>query len=358
MEMYEYIRYSHYKLGHGIRKISRDAGLDRKTVRRALSGPEPKYQMATARPKTVIGPFMDQIREWLLQDRRAPKKQRHTSERIYQRLKEELGFQGALSTTQVAVRKIRMELDPGRKEVFIPSDPEKREGAEMDWGELYVDLNGRRTKVHLFAMRSKYSGKVYARLYPVMVQECFFDGHIRAFAYFDRVFNKIIYDNLKSAVRQIVRGRERIEQNAFVLFRTHYSYDAQFCSPAKGSEKGGVEGIVGYVRRNFLTPIPSAKTLDELNDFLLEKCLAHDLRMTSGQERTVGELYNEEVHRLLQLPKTPYRNYKLHTAIVDKYLTARINRIRYSVPAGYRDKAVTLEVGVRSRSNSTQQFAL
>ena len=346
MEMYDYIRYSHHKLGHGIRKISRDTGLDRKTIRRALKGPKPEYQLTNPRPKIVIGQFVDQIREWLLLDRKAPKKQRHTAERIHQRLREELEFTGSLSTTQVAVRKIRQELDPGRKEVFIPSDPEKREGAEMDWGELYVDLKGKRIKVYLFAMRSKFSGKVYARLYPVMVQECFFDGHIRAFAYFDQVFEKIIYDNLKTAVKVIMRGRERTEQDSFLQFRMHYSYDSQFCNPAKGSEKGGIEGAVGFVRRNFLTPIPKATNLDELNDFLLEKCLSHDLRIISGQERTIGELYEEERPRLLPLPKMIYRNYKLHSAMVDKYLTVRVNRNRYSVPAGYRDKAVTIEIGL------------
>jgi len=141
----------------------------------------------------------------------------------------------------------------------------------MDWGDLYVDLTGKRVKVHLFAMRSKFSGKVYARLYPVMVQECFFDGHIRAFAYFERVFEKVIYDNLKTAVKVVMRGRERIEQDSFLQFRMHYSYDAQFCSPAKGSEKGGVEGAVGFVRRNFLTPIPKASSLEELNDLLLRE---------------------------------------------------------------------------------------
>lgn len=346
MDIYEYIRFSHYKLGYGIRKISRMTGLDRKTIRKALGGVTPHYQVTNPRPKVVIGPFMDQIRQWLLLDRKAPKKQRHTAGRIHQRLKEELGFQGSLSTTQVAVQQIKKELDPGRKEVFIPSDPLKREGAEMDWGELYVDLNSKRTKVYLFAMRSKYSGKVYARLYPVMVQECFFDGHIRAFAYFERVFDKVVYDNLKTAVKQVLRGRERVEQDSFLQFRTYYNYEAQFCSICKGSEKGGIEGTVGYVRRNFLTPIPKASSLEDLNDILLEKCLTHDQRMTSGQDLTIGELYAQEIQRLLPLPKSAYKNYKLHSAIVDKYLTVRINRNRYSVPAGYRDKAVTLEIGL------------
>ena len=346
MEIYEYIRFSHYKLGYGIRKIHRMTGLDRKTIRKAIDGTTPQYRIKSTRAKSVIGPYVFQIKNWLIQDRKAPRKQRHTAARIHQRLTEELGYKGSISTTMVNVRRFRRELDPGKREVFIPSDPAKREGAEMDWGELYVDLNGRRIKVHLFAMRSKFSGKVYARLYPVMVQECFFDGHIRAFAYFERVFEKIVYDNLKTAVKQVLKGRERIEQDAFTQFRAHYNYEAVFCSICKGSEKGGVEGCVGYVRRNFLTPIPKAKSLEELNQLLLEKCLSHDLRMTNGQTQTVGELFIQEINKLLPLPKSVYKNYKLHTAIVDKYLTVRNRRNRYSVPAGFRDKAVTLELGL------------
>ena len=190
----------------------------------------------------------------------------------------------------MAVRDLRSELDISKKEVFIPSDPLKREGAEMDWGELYIDLSGKRVRVYLFAIRSKYSGKIFARLYPAMDQACFFDGHIRAFAYFEGVFSKIVYDNLKSAVKQVLRGRERIEQEALVGFRNHYNYEAQFCSICKGSEKGGVEGCVGYVRRNFLTPLPKVVSLEEVNEQLLEKCLNHDLNVTSGQKLWTADI--------------------------------------------------------------------
>lgn len=347
MEMYEYIRFSHYTLGHSIRKINRMTGLDRKTVRRALDGVSPGYQIQSPRKKVVIGPYIDLIKDWLILDKKTPKKQRHTATRIHERLCTEHDFNGSLSTVTAAIRQLKLELEPGRQEVFIPSDPSKRDGAEMDWGELYVDLAGKRVRVCLFTLRSKYSGKIYARLYPVMVQECFFDGHIRAFAFFERVFEKIIYDNLKTAVKQVLKGRERIEQDAFVKFRTHYSYDAQFCSIAKGSEKGGVEGAVGYVRRNFLTPIPKCESLDELNNYLLEKCLTHEQRVISGQTKTVGELWEEEKARLPDLPRPVYRNYTLHSAVVDKYLTVKLKRNRYSVPAGYREKTVSLEVGLR-----------
>ena len=347
MEMYEYIRFSHYKLGHSIRKVFRQTGLDRKTIRKALDETPPKYQAKQPREKKVIGPYVDQIRSWLIQDKKAPKKQRHTAVRIHDRLRTELGYKGAESTTRATVRELRLELNVSIQEAFIPSDPLKRDGAEMDWGELYVNLRGKRTRVYLFTLRSKYSGKVFARLYPMMVQECFFDGHIRAFAFFERCFDKIIYDNLKTAVKQVLKGRERIEQESLIKFRSHYGYDAQFCTVRKGSEKGGVEGSVGYVRRNFLTPIPKCKDLEELNVLLLEKCLGHEQRILDGQTKTVGELHKEEKAILPELPRAIYRNYTLHTAVIDKYLTARVKRNRYSVPSGHRGKTVELELGLR-----------
>ena len=346
MEMYEYIRFSHYKLGHSIRKIHRMTGLDRKTIRKAVQEMSPKYRIVNPRPKPVIGAYVATIRSWLMQDKRVPMKQRHTGRRIHDRLREEYGYEGALSTTQSTVRELRLELNSSKREAFIPSDPQKREGAEMDWGELYVDLKGQRERVCLFTIRSKYSGKVFARLYPVMNQACFFDGHIRAFAYFEGVFSKVVYDNLKSAVKQVLKGRERVEQEAFVRFRSHYNYEALFCSVCKGSEKGGVEGSVGYVRRNFLTPIPKAKDLDEVNSLLLEKCMGHDLQVTSGQVKSVGVLHEEEKSKLIKLPRSTYSNYTLHPVIVDKYLTIRLQRNRYSVPRSYRGKEVVVELGL------------
>lgn len=346
MKMHEYIKFSHFNLKQSIRKIHRLTGLDRKTIRRALTSTSPEYKQAQERDLPVIGPYVETIKGWLRQDKRVPVKQRHTATRIHKRLQEEFGFTGSKSTTMRLVSRLRAELDLSVKEAFIPSDPDKREGAEMDWGELYVDLKGKRTRVCLFTMRSKYSGKVFARLYPVMTQSCFFDGHIKAFAYFEGVFEKIVYDNLKTAVKQVLKGRERIEQEAFMHFRSHYSYEAQFCSICKGSEKGGVEGSVGYVRRNFLTPIPKVSSLEDLNKDLLEKCLGHDLNITSGQKEPVGVLHSLEQPRLLPLPKVVYNNYTLHPGIVDKYLTVRLKRNRYSVPSGYRNKEVVIELGL------------
>ena len=125
MEMYEYIKFSHFKLGHSIRKIHRTTGLDRKTIRKAVMGITPAYRLQQARKKTVIGPYLLHIRNWLHQDKRVPKKQRHTATRIHNRLRNEYGYTGSKTTTSTTVRQLREEMDISRKEVFIPSDPEK-----------------------------------------------------------------------------------------------------------------------------------------------------------------------------------------------------------------------------------------
>jgi len=125
-------------------------------------------------------------------------------------------------------------------------------------------------------MRAKYSGKIFVKLYPHMVQECFFDGHMEAFAYYDGVFDKLVYDNLKTAVKKVLVGRDRIEQTTFSSFKAYYNYESVFCNRGKGSEKGGVEGLVGYSRRNFLVPIPKCKSFEEINKLLLDKCIRRD----------------------------------------------------------------------------------
>jgi hypothetical protein len=216
----------------------------------------------------------------------------------------------------------------------------------MDWGEVFVSINGKQKKMYLFCLRSKYSGKVFAKLYPSMQQECFFNGHIEAFAYFGGVFDEIVYDNLRSAVKKVLKGRNRIEQDAFISFRTYYSYQGVFCNVKKANEKGGVERIIGFVRRNFLTPIPECESLDEVNDLLLRKCLNYDSHKILGRKATVGYLFSEEKEKLLALPDKPYNNYKLIETKVDKYLTVCVQNNRYSLPPEYKNKKVTVELGL------------
>jgi len=272
MDLYNVIRYSHFTLGMSIRKVSKEAKVSRQTVRKALKGMEPKYNQKNPIPLPILRPHIERIKEWLLADKEVPKKQRHTAKRIYDRLVEEHGYEGCYSTVKKRVKKLKEALNLIDREVFIPSDPEKREGAEVDWGDATVYLKGIRTVVYMFCMRSKYSGKSFVKLFPVMEQECFFNGHIEGFSYFGGCFSELVYDNLKAAVQKVLRGRNRIEQDSFLRFRSHYCFKAEFCNVGKGNEKGGVEGLVGFSRRNYLTPLPKGDSLDEINAQLLEKC--------------------------------------------------------------------------------------
>ena len=145
-------------------------------------------------------------------------------------------------------------------------------------------------------MRSRYSGKPYVRAYPWERQEMVFDAHMRAFAYYEGVFEEIVYDNLSTAVKKIVRGKKRIEQERFTSFRSHYTFKARFCSPARGQEKGGVEGLIGYARRNFMVPLPEVRDFAQLNERLEMACRDHDQRPIGGREdrRTIAQRHVQE----------------------------------------------------------------
>ena len=165
----------------------------------------------------------------------------------------------------------------------------------------------------------------------------FFDGVILAFAFFGGVFVVIVFDNIKTAVRTVLRGKNRIEQDQFVKFRSYYTFEARFCNPASGREKGGVEGLVGYARRNFLVPLPEVADFEELNRLLAERCLAHGNGIIAGREdrRTVDERHEEERSRLLPLPPKPFENIKPVQVQISRYQTAMVDRNRYSVPSAH-----------------------
>jgi len=346
MDMYDYIRFSHYNLKKSINKIHQDTKKAKETIRKAIKGIEPGYRKTKAKKKPLMDEHLEVIKEWLVKDKEAPKKQRHTAERIYGRLVEEYDFKGSSRTVRKTVKELKEKLEIISKEAFIPSDPEKRKGYEVDWGEALIDISGSRTKAYMFCMRGKYSGKIYVKLYPVMVQECFFNGHIESFAYLDGVPEEIIYDNLKTAVQRVLRGQNRIEQKSFLSFRSYYSYTATYCNTNSGNEKGGVESLVKYARRNYLTPIPKCNSWEEINKKLLEKCFTRDLDKTDGHDKTIGELFEKEKEKLLKLPARPYNNYKLIETKVDKFLVIKVDKNRYSVPAEYANKKVTIELGL------------
>ncbi|RPJ39723.1 MAG: IS21 family transposase [Deltaproteobacteria bacterium] len=347
MDQYEMIRTAHRKYGKGIRELAREFGHHRKTIRKILAGEEPRYR----REREVVNPVMDSVggmlQKWLKEDLEAPKKQRHTARRIYTRLAEEYGFGGAESTVRRWVRQCKVELGYRRGEAVIPLSPEVAREAEVDWGQAWVEMNGEKREVKLFCMRSRYSGKIFVRAYAWERQEMFFDGHMAAFGYFGGVFPVLVYDNLTVAVQAVLRGKRRREQERFVSFRSYYTFEARYCNPGKGNEKGGVEGGVGYARRNFLVPLPQVESFEELNRLLLERCVEHSGKRLDSREdrRRIEERHEEERGRLLPLPENPFENLKLVPVRISRYQTAQVDRNRYSVPTAYVGRRLWAHVG-------------
>lgn len=179
------------------------------------------------------------------------------------------------------------------------------------------------------------SGKHFVRFYPCERQQAFFDAHIQAFHFFGGIFPVLIYDNLTVAVRKVLQGRGRIEQEAFRGFKAYYSFEARFCNPGEGHEKGGVEGLVGFARRNYMVPVPEAESLEELNEKGLAQCVAYGDHKMSGRERRVSELFEEEKGRLLSRTSVDFSNVQTHNGRSDKYATVMADKNHYSVPSQY-----------------------
>ena len=335
MDQYEFIRIAHRTYGDNITEVAKKTGHARNTVKKALNNEAWGYKERENQPFPVLGPYLGIIDTWLKGDKEQPKKQRHTARRIYTRLVDEHGYEGAESTVRHHVRLRKIILGVNTPQAFIPSDPEAGYEAEVDWGTAKAIIAREPVRLKFFCMRSKYSGKHFVRFYLCERQQAFFDAHIHAFAFFGGVFPVLIYDNLTTAVRKVLRGRGRIEQESYSKFKAYYNFEARFCNPAKGNEKGGVEGLVGYARRNYMVPIPEAATLAELNENVLKQCVTYGNHKMAGREQSVNELYEIEKQHLLSLPDTPFSNVQTSDCKINKYATAAVDKNRYSVPSGY-----------------------
>jgi transposase len=336
MDQYEMIRTGCRVYGENISEMSRITGHSRNTIKKAIRGEPWGYKERAHQPFPALEKYLKIIDGWLTDDKDSPKKQRHTARRVYNRLVEEHGYKGSEPSVRRYVRFAKLALGLATPFAFIPCDPEAGYEAEVDWGGAIAILDGEETPLKFFCMRSKYSGKHFVRFYSCERQQAFFDGHIRSFAFFGGVFPVLIYDNLTAAIQKILRGKDRIEQESFGKFKAYYTFDARFCNLDSGHEKGGVEGIVGFARRNYMVPIPEAANLEELNEKILRQCMTYGSHKIAGRDRTVNELYEEEKAHLFDLPEFAFSNVQIAAGgRVDKYATVIVDKNRYSVPSRY-----------------------
>ena len=309
MEQFERIRREHRDGGLSIRALAARHGVHRRTVRAALAEAVPPPRKVPERVAPVLGPHVDTVRGWLVEDLSAPRKQRHTARRVWQRLVEEEGVVVAESSVRALVGELKVEVGLDRHQVMVPqTHPEGREG-EVDFGEFRAVIAGEPVRLWMFVLRLSHSGKAVHVAYANQAQESFLDGHVRAFERIGGVPTAMIrYDNLKPAVIRVLLGRERWENERFIALRSHYGYDSFYCTPGiEGAhEKGGVEGEIGRFRRRHLTPVPHVGSLAALNQALAAADARDQGRRIAARTETVGAAAAREVPLLRPLPATAF----------------------------------------------------
>ena len=342
VEDYEAIRQAFFIENKSIRAIHREQGYDRDTIRKAIteSAPQP-YQLKQPRPAPVLGPYKTNIDQLLKESDRQRRKQRYTAHRIYELLQEQ-GYQGSEGAVHNYVSQQRKK-QKGKKDAYLPLEFDPGMDAQVDWTEAEVILNGERTIVQVFLMRLNYSRVRFAMAFPFQKQEAFFEGHNLAFIFVGGVPRRITYDNLKIAIYRILEGRNRQEQETFKRFRSHYLFKSNYCNPAQGHEKGGVENDAGYAQRNFLAPLLEVSSYEELNQILLERCQKNVQRRIRGKTESVAQLWESEKPLFLPLPAKAYPACRTHLVHPNAYSQVEFDTNRYSVPVERRNDQLVLE---------------
>lgn len=333
VELFETIRRA-YEFGVGsIQGVARKLGVHRRLVREALASAVPAERKQRQRERPVLGPLVAFIDAILVADKQAPRKQRHTAHRIFVRIRQERP-ECAVAEPSIRryVRQRKAALGLLARETFVPQSYDWGVEAQVDWYEAYADLDGERQKCQVFTMRSMASGGAFHRAYLHATQQAFLEAHELAFAYFGGVFRRLRYDNLGSAVKRVVRGTRREETQRFIAFRSHWQYEAEFCTPGEGHEKGGVEGEVGTFRRNHWLPVPEAADLAALNAALLVGCRQDEERVPDGHGQAVGVGMAIEREQLLSLAAEGFDLSEVSFPTVDKLGRVKVRTNAYSVP--------------------------
>jgi transposase len=348
VELYEQIRKLHAREGLSIRGLSRRFGVHRRDVRAALvSAVPPPRRPSRPREAPALGRWKEIIDGWLEADRSAPRKQRHTARRVWERLVDEHQAVVAESTVRRYVGEVRRRQAVPLVEVMVPQRHPMGEEAEVDFGDISVYLAGILTVVHLFVMRLSASGEAFRRAYLNEAQEVFLDGHVRAFDAFGGVPGTVRYDNLKAAVVRVMKGRDRTESERFVTLRSYYGFESFYCRPGlEGShEKGGVEGEIGRFRRRWLVPVPRVGSMAELNERLVAASAKDSARHIDRRRESVADHFAIERDFLLPLPAERFDVALSLRPRVDPKSRLSVRQVFYSVPVRYVTQRLDVRLG-------------
>jgi transposase len=336
VELYAKVRYAVRIEGLSERAAARRFGIDARTVSKMMKfSVPPGYRRSKPPFKPKLGPFIGIIDAILAEDKGRPKKQQHTSKRIFERLRDEYGYSGGITIVKDYVALCRQR----SQEMFVPLVHPPGH-AQVDFGEAIGIIGGQECKIHFFAMDLPHSDACFVVAYPAETTEAFCDGHVRAFTFFGGVPRSILYDNTKLAVARILGDGGRQRTRVFSELQSHYLFEDRFGRPGKGNDKGKVEGLIGYARRNFLVPIPVFDSFEALNAHLLDCCRKRMADRLRGHDETIGERLARDLAAFTKpLPPAYDACEKLGTTVSSLSLV-RYRRNDYSVPTSYGHRDV------------------
>lgn len=330
MELYLKVRLA-VSEGMSRRQAAKHFNISRDSVSKMVSYSTPpgyQRQLPIRRPK--LDAFVSTIEHWLEEDLKVPRKQRHTAKRVFDRLRDERGFTGGYTIIKDYMR----ERDQRRQEVFVPLAHPPGHG-QADFGEAMVVIGGVERKAHFFVLDLPHSDGCYVRAYPAAVSEAWVDGHIHAFAFFGAVPQSIVYDNDRCLVAKILPDGTRKRAALFSGFLSHYLIRDRYGRPGKGNDKGNVEGLVGYSRRNFMVPIPQFPTWEAFNVWLEEQCRKRQCDRLRGESETIGERLQRDLAAMRMLPASPFDACDQAGVKVTAQSLVRYKTNDYSVPVAY-----------------------
>jgi len=332
---YETVRRAVFVEGLSRSQAAKRFGKDPRTIKKMceFSAP-PGYRRAKAPVRPKLDPYLGVIDAILAADLAAPVKQRHTAKRIFQRLRDEHGYAGGETVVKDYVRGGRIKA----REMFVPLVHPPGH-AQVDFGEAVAVIAGVRQKIHFFCMDLPHSDACFVKAYPAETTEAFLDGHVAAFAFFAGVPASILYDNLKIAVARILGDGKRVRSRAFTELQSHYLFADRFGRPGKGNDKGNVEGLVKYARKNFMVPIPHAPSYEALNAALLASCTRRQDDVLRGFGATIGARMAADIAAFRADPIGAFEPCEKSPGRVSAFSLVRYRTNDYSVPTrfGYRE---------------------
>ena len=348
MGMLAKIRRMHFRDGMSLREVARRTGLSRNTIRSWLRRPEvvePQFQARRAVSK--IDEWAELLGAWLLTDSHRGRRERRTAKAMFGAIRA-LGFTGGYGRVSEFVRRWKAEQkDAPQRAAYVPLSFELGEAFQFDWSCEYLFVGGLRRRLEVAHMKLAASRAFWMTAYPSQAHEMLFDAHTRAFAAFGGVPRRGIYDNMKTAVDQVGRGKERTVNARFQALCGHYLFEPEFCNRAAGWEKGIVEKNVQDRRRQIWHEAAERRwpDLETLNSWLAERCRAawEDMRHPQWPELTLAELLQDEQMRLMPMPR-PFDGYTELPARVSATGLIHLQRNRYSVPSEFAHRVVSLRV--------------